>query len=222
VNRSECQVVIPAYQAGATLASVIGGVRAQLPRAGIAVVNDGSTDDTARVAEQAGAAVISHAVNRGKGAALRSGIAHALETGVQTIVTMDADGQHDPVALPALIAELTHVDVVVGARTRAGSRMPPHRRFTNSASSAAVSHIAGMPITDAQSGFRAFSRAVAERVQPSGDGYEFETEFLVLAARAGFRISSVPVPTIYAAGSHFKLWRDGARVVRTIWSLRRG
>jgi glycosyltransferase involved in cell wall biosynthesis len=214
-------VVIPSYQAARTLAFVIDGVRAHLAGASVIVVDDGSTDDTARVATSQGVRLVSHAANRGKGAALRSGIAEALEARATSIVTIDADGQHDAAALPALVAGLDSADVVIGARERSGT-MPPHRRFTNSASSAAVSHITGAEISDAQSGFRAFTRAVAERVRPAGDGYEFETEFLVLAARAGFRISSVQVPTVYGGESHFRLWRDGARVVRTIWSLRRG
>lgn len=213
-------IVVPAYQAATTIGTVVSGV-IQFGTTGIIVVDDGSTDATADAARTAGASVLSHQANRGKGAALRTGIAHALVQGAQTIATLDADGQHDVKVLPRLIEALSTADIVIGSRSREGSAMPAHRRFTNRASAAAVSHIVGVPIPDAQSGFRVFRRAVAELVKPNGDGYEFETEFLVLAARAGFRISSVSVPTIYGAPSHFRLIRDGAAVIRTIWALRR-
>lgn len=212
-------VVVPAYQAGATVATVVAGIVRALPEAAVLVVDDGSTDATGALARNAGADVARHVDNRGKGAALRTGIDAALATGAAVIATVDADGQHDVASLPRLVEALVEADVVVGARVR-GADMPPHRRFTNRASSAAISRITGQEIADAQSGFRAFTRAVAERVKPSGSGYEFESEFLVLAARAGFRISSVSVPTIYGGPSHFRLLEDGAKVVRTIWSLR--
>lgn len=211
---------MPAFDAASSVAPVIAAMARALPPARILVVDDGSRDDTAEVARRAGALVVSHERNRGKGAALRTGIARACAAGAGTIATVDADGQHDPSALPRLVAALAHADLVIGARRREGTGMPVHRRFTNSASSAAVSRIAGVPIADAQSGYRAFTRAVAESVHPTGDGYEFETEFLVLAARAGHRISSVEVPTVYGPPSHFRLLKDGARVVRTIWALR--
>ena len=211
-------VVVPAFQAAATVAEVVTQC---LSAARVLVVDDGSTDGTEHLARTAGARVVRLVVNQGKGAALRTGIARVLADGATHIATLDADGQHDPSALPRLFAALDDTDIVVGARARGGSAMPAHRRFTNHASSVALSRIAGVEISDAQSGFRAFRRDVAEGVHPAGDGYEFETEFLVLAARAGFRISSVPVPTIYGAPSHFRLIRDGAKVVRTIWALRK-
>lgn len=212
-------VIVPAYQAGATVAAVLADIVRALPDARLLVVDDGSTDATSAIATAAGAEVLRHVENRGKGAALRTGIAAALTSRASVIATLDADGQHDAASLPRLIDALTQADVVVGARAREMT-MPAHRRLTNRMSSAAVSRITGQQIADAQSGFRAFTRAVAERVRPSGTGYEFETEFLVLAARAGFRISSVSVPTIYGGPSHFRLLEDGARVVRTIWTLR--
>jgi glycosyltransferase involved in cell wall biosynthesis len=195
-------------------------IPASLTPASIIVVDDGSADATQSSA--AGAThVLAHDRNLGKGAALRTGIRKALSIGAGAIVTIDADGQHDPRRIPALLDELDEADVVIGARRRRGSAMPPHRRFTNKASSAAVSHLTGLDIKDAQSGFRAFRRDVATRIEPAGNGYEYETEFLVLAARAGYRISSVEVPAIYGPESHFRLLKDGARVVQAIWSLRR-
>ncbi|MGH7649320.1 MAG: glycosyltransferase family 2 protein, partial [Gemmatimonadaceae bacterium] len=100
--------------------------------------------------------------------------------------------------------------------------MPVGRRVTNALASAAVGAIVHAPVPDAQSGFRAMRRTVLERVHADGDRYEFETEFLIRAARAGFTIVAVPVPTVYGTPSHFRAVRDTARVVRTIWRHRSG
>ena len=100
--------------------------------------------------------------------------------------------------------------------------MPLGRRLTNHLASTAVSAIAGTTIPDPQSGFRAFRRTVLERVKASGERYEFETELLIRAAAAGFRIVGVPVATNYGAPSHFRALSDSVRVVRTIWRHRSG
>jgi glycosyltransferase involved in cell wall biosynthesis len=217
----ELRVVIPALDAAATIGDVIAGVRHALPSADVLVVNDGSKDATVRVAEAAGAAVVSFAQNRGKGAALREAFALALDDGVDAVLTVDADGQHDTTFAPELVAALDDADVVVGVRRRMGTRMPMLRRFSNSLSSWAISRCAGMRLPDTQSGYRAIRAEVLRRVQPRGDRYEFETDFLILAARAGFRIGGVSIPTIYGAPSHFRPLEDAARVATIIWRHRR-
>jgi glycosyltransferase involved in cell wall biosynthesis len=213
--------VIPALDAGATLGGVVAGLRRAVPRAEVIVVDDGSRDDTRAVAERVADRVIGFERNRGKGAALRAGFAEALARGSAAVLTIDADGQHDPSVAPILLAALDRADVVVGARSRARSAMPVHRRLSNALSSAAISRCAGCELPDTQSGYRAMSAAVLRRVHPAGDRYEFETDFLIRAARAGFRIECVPVPTIYGAPSHFREIRDAMRVIQTIWSHRR-
>ncbi len=209
--------VIPAYDAAATIADVVAGVRRVLPAAAVLVVDDGSSDGTAAAAERAGAVVERFAANRGKGAALRAAFTWALERGHDAVLTIDADGQHDPSYAPALVAALDTADVVVGVRARRRTSMPLHRRVSNAISSAAISYCAGCALPDAQSGFRAIRAAVLRSVHPLGDRYEFETDLLILAARAGFRIAGVPVPTIYGAPSHFRALADSRRVVGRIW-----
>jgi glycosyltransferase involved in cell wall biosynthesis len=201
-------VVVPAYRAGRRIADVIERVRAAAPGATVLVVDDGSDDDTASLALAAGAAVASHERNLGKGRALATGLdaAMALE-GMRYTVTLDADGQHGPEAIPALLAPLEagSADLVVGARRRDPGRMPRARRLSNWLSSALVSRAVGFAVPDSQSGFRAMTRIVASRVRPRGRRYEFETEFLLEAAAAGFRISAVEVPTVYGGEpSHFR------------------
>lgn len=217
----DLRVVIPALDAAGTIGDVVTGVRRALPAADVVVVNDGSTDPTERVAEAAGARVVSFPTNRGKGAALRAAFASALEDGADAVLTVDADGQHDTTVAPQIVAALADADVVVGVRRRMGTRMPMLRRFSNTLSSWAISRCAGMRLPDTQSGFRAIRAEVLRRVQPLGDRYEFETDFLILAARSGFHIAGVPIPTIYGAPSHFRNLEDAARVASIIWRHRR-
>lgn len=214
-------VVVPALDAASTIAPVISGVRGALPGVPVLVVDDGSMDATGDAARVAGARVLRFERNRGKGAALRAAFALALEERVDAVLTVDADGQHDPAAAPALVAALRHADVVVGVRRREGTPMPFHRRVSNGLSSWAISRCAGVPLPDTQSGYRAIRAQVLRRITPEGDRYEFETDFLIRAARAGFRIAGVPIPTIYGAPSHFRPFHDAARVVATIWRHRR-
>ena len=144
----------------------------------------------------------------------------ALDDCASRVITIDADGQHDPAMAPQLIAALDDADVVIGMRARTRGTMPLGRRMTNALASAAVGAIVGVHVPDAQSGFRAMRREVLETVRAGGDRYEYETEFLIGAARAGYRIASVGVPTMYGAPSHFRAWNDSMRVVRTIWRHR--
>jgi len=205
-------VVIPAYRAAATLPGVLERVHRALAgrAASVVVVDDGSDDATAALAACGGAVVLRHPANRGKGHALRAGIAAAVAGGASVLVTLDADGQHPPEAIPMLLAPIAagRADLVVGSRAR-DARMPVSRRMSNGLSSALVSRAVGFRIPDSQSGFRAMRRQVAQAVRPRGERYEFETEFLLLAARAGWRVAAVVVPTVYGGEpSHFRYGAD--------------
>lgn len=213
--------VIPAYRAEHTLPEVLRQLRGALPAARLIVVDDGSPDATAAIGKDGADWTIRLASNRGKGVALRAGFEEALRAGDDVILTLDADGQHDPAYAAALIAALEGFDVVIGERVRAGSSMPLRRRMTNAMANAAIARVTGVRLRDTQSGFRAIRRTVLERVRGRGDRYEFETDFLIRAARAGFRVRNVAVPTVYGAISHFRGMSDSARIVRTIWAHRR-
>jgi len=160
--------------------------------------------------------VLGHPRNLGKGAALATGIATALEDGAGVIVTLDADGQHPPEEIPRLVAPVAagEAELVLGARARAGE-MPLARRCTNWLSAALASRIGGRAVPDAQTGFRALSRHAAETVRPWQRGYDFETAFLLEALARGLAVRFIPVPTVYEGQpSHFRHWRDTWRLAR--------
>ena len=211
-------VVIPAFRAARTVGGVIQRIQQVSPGATVLVVDDGSDDDTASRALAAGAAVATHEHNQGKGRALATGLSAALALdGLRYAITLDADGQHPPEAIPAMLAPLLagEADLVVGARPRNPGTMPPGRRFTNWLSSTLVSRAVGIKVPDSQSGYRAMTRAVAESVRPGGVRYEFETEFLLGAAERGYRIGAVAIPAVYEGEtSHFRYIGDTLLLAR--------
>src|SRR5207253_5600105 len=157
-----------------------------------------------------------HPRNRGKGAALATGIAAALQGGARVIVTLDGDGQHPPEEIPRLAAAVVSggADLALGARARAGT-MPWGRRCTNWLSAALASRIGGVAVPDAQTGFRALSRRIAEAIRPTERRYDYETAFLLAALAQGYRVHSEPIPTVYEGRpSHFRDWADTWRLAR--------
>ena len=150
----------PGYQEGPRIAAVVQQARAFLP---VVVVDDGSTDDTAAQAEAAGATVLIQQPNAGKGAALRRGFRHALDQGCEAVVTLDADGQHDPAEIPLFLAafEASRPELIVGRRDF--SEMPPVRRLSNSLGGAVFSAAVGRNIPDNQSGLPAHRSAAHDR-----------------------------------------------------------
>jgi len=192
-------VVIPAYNAARHLEDVIASVAAYVARERVIVVDDGSRDDTAAVARGAGASVIVHEVNKGKGAALRTGILAAHERGYLYAVTLDADGQHNPDEIPAFVARWveTGADIIVGDRMAATKDMPFVRLATNRLTSAVVSALARQRVPDSQNGYRMISTALFARLPLVTTRYDTESEMLIRAGRLGATIASVPVETIY-------------------------
>ncbi len=215
---NELCAMIPALNAADTVAEV---VRTTLEFvAEVVVIDDGSTDGTGAAAETAGAAVVRHEINLGKGAGLRTGFHWAAEHGYETAVTLDADGQTDPAFIPMLFERYWHekADVVVGSRAAYWQGMRWYRRIANWISSSLVSLIARQRIEDSQSGYRLVRVSTWLDVEPQSPGYEAESEFLIDAGRHGYRIVSVPVTPGFMDGvpsSHFRASRDSIRFLRT-------
>jgi glycosyltransferase involved in cell wall biosynthesis len=204
--------LVPAYQAAAHLGEVLLGLRALPAPPHVLVVDDGSRDATAEVARQFGAEVLSFAANRGKGFALLAGFAALAD--FDAVVTLDADGQHPPGCVPAFVsAAEAGADLVLGTRAITPD-MPPMRRFANRFSSAWCTAIAGQRIADSQCGYRLYGRALLRATPVRASRYEVETEMAVRAARLGFRLAEVAVPTVYGdETSHLSLTRDVPRIV---------
>jgi len=212
--------VIPAYQAARTLDAVVRAAREHLP---VVVVDDGSTDATATVAQAAGATVLRQEPNQGKGAALRRGFAHALEGGAVAVLTLDADGQHDPACAPDFLAAWHDrgAPLIIGRRDF--DQMPLSRRLANTLGTAVFSRAVGRPIADNQSGYRLIARPLLPHLlRSSEDGFEFEVEMITDAIRAGLTIDWVPIPTIYEdAGSHISPFSHVANFLRVARAARR-
>ncbi len=211
--------LVPAYQAAAKLGEVLLRLAALERPPVVLVVDDGSSDATALIARQHGARVLSFAANRGKGHALLAGFA-ALRDEFDAVVTLDADGQHPPECLPGLVrAAETGAELVLGTRART-SDMPLARRFANGFSSGWATWLAGQRISDSQCGYRLHSRRLLEHTPLTPGRYEVETELLVRAARLGFRIAEVEIPTIYGGErSQVHALRDVPRIVGTLLRL---
>jgi len=211
--------LVPAYQAAAKLGEVLLRLAALECPPVVLVVDDGSRDATALVASQHGVRVLSFAGNRGKGHALLAGFA-ALRDEFEAVVTLDADGQHPPECLPEFVrAAQAGADLVLGARVRTPD-MPLARRFANGFSSGWAAWLAGQHVSDSQCGYRLHSRRLLEHTPLTPGRYEVETELVVRAARLGFRIAEVEIPTIYGGErSQVHALRDVPRIVGTLLRL---
>ncbi|MBI5562108.1 MAG: glycosyltransferase family 2 protein [Deltaproteobacteria bacterium] len=212
-------IVIPAYNEEAYLPLLLKDLTT-ITR-DIVVIDDGSGDGTGACAEAAGVAVITQP-HRGKGGALRSGFHYALEHGYDWVITMDSDGQHDwrdvPRFLKAMSMNGKTPDVIVGSRMGEAAGMPFVRRATNMFMSRLLSTVIGSRIEDTQCGFRAINAKVLRRLSLETSHYDTESELLIKSGKAGCRISSIPIKTIYnGAPSNINKFTDTARFIRLLW-----
>ncbi|TKD12879.1 glycosyltransferase family 2 protein [Polyangium fumosum] len=211
--------IIPAYQAARTVAEVVGATRALWPEpSAVFVVDDGSTDGTADLARAAGATVLAHPNNRGKGAALRTGMMHALRRGFDVAVTLDADAQHPP----AEAHRIAFVDpdpraLVLGVRDLVRAGAPRANQMSNRISNFFLSLFSGRPLADTQCGLRRYPLQTTLSLGARDDGYAFEAEIILRAIAAGVRIVEVPMDVVYPPEheriTHFHSVRDPARIV---------
>ena len=217
-----CFAVIPAYQEAARLPGVLAAVVPHVD--GVVVVDDGSHDDTALAAVHPQAYVLRHALNRGQGAALRTGTAAALELGADIIVHLDADGQHDPSYIHSVTDPIRagHADVVLGSRYLGvePEGIPPARRALHWGIRQFNRWILGIPatLTDPQSGFRAFSAAAARGLSFHQDRMAHASELLRNVTRSSWRWVEVPVRVTYSAES-LRKGQKATDAVKIAWHL---
>jgi glycosyltransferase involved in cell wall biosynthesis len=210
--------LIPALNAAHTIGPVIGAAKLEVER--VVVVDDGSSDETAAVAERAGATVLRHPRNRGKGGALKTGFQYAIEHGFDGVITLDADGQHLPREIPKFLAASreTGADLIIGGRAHLFDKMLPSRRFANRLSAAMISWGARTKITDSQSGFRHYSARLLREIRLRSEGFDLESEVIIRAGVRGFKAITIPIDLGFVDGlstSHYKPLTDSLRIAWT-------
>ena len=226
--------VVPAYQAGSTVGQVVNDLLRTLPADDgppvVIVVDDGSRDDTAEQARRTGAEVVRHEHNRGKGAALRTGLARALELGADAVVTVDADGQHPAAEAARLARHPASADaLVLAVRDLARDGAPRLNRFSNGISNFFLSWFAGQRLLDTQCGLRRYPARRTLALPTRDDGFAYEAEVVLRAAWADLELVQVPARVVYPPPerrtTHFRTARDPAkiiyRVLHTVATTRR-
>ncbi|HKP93537.1 MAG TPA: glycosyltransferase family 2 protein [Chthoniobacterales bacterium] len=198
IDRLTVGVVIPAFQEEKHIGDVVRRTLQQLPN--VVVVDDGSPDRTADEARQAGADVIVHEQNRGKGESIKSGFRYWLERGSTYVIVLDGDGQHLPEEIAHFLAaaESSGAKLLIGTRMNNVRDMPLMRRAVNRYMSGKISRACRQEIPDTQCGFRMVHRDVIPDLLGGTERFDYETEMLILASWAGYQIASVPITTVYS------------------------
>lgn len=198
IDRTTVAAIIPAYLEEKHIGDVARRTLQQLDH--VLVVDDGSTDATAENARDAGAEVIVHEQNRGKGESIKTGLRHWLDRGFAYVMILDGDGQHLPeeIVLFLEMAEATRAEILIGTRMNNVRAMPHLRRFVNRYMSSQISRVCRQQVPDTQCGFRMVHRSVIPDLLGGADRFDYETEMLIIASRKGCQIESVPITTVYS------------------------
>ena len=216
-------ILIPCYNEEAYIGGVVQNTFHYA--AEVIVVNDGSTDNTGKEAEEAGAVVLTNRNHRGKGEALAAGFKHILNrTDWDAVVIIDGDGQHDPAEIPAFLktAEDNEFQIITGDRltgVKMGGAMPVVRWLTNKFMSQVISVITGQKIPDSQCGYRLIKREVLNDLELVTSRFDTESEILIRAAQKGYRIGALPVKIIYRdETSYINPIRDTIRFAKLVYA----
>jgi len=198
-DRHKIAAVIPAYQEKKHIGDVVRRTRDKIDN--VLVVDDGSNDKTAERAREAGAEVIVHPQNHGKGEAIKTGLRHFLNRQFDWVFILDADGQHRPEEIDRFLAAAVSAaepKLILGNRMNDVSSMPLVRRIVNRYMSKKISRVCRQDIPDTQCGFRMLHRQLIPDLLEGADRFEYESEMLIIASRKGFRIDSVSISTVYS------------------------
>jgi glycosyltransferase involved in cell wall biosynthesis len=233
--RSQTAAIIPAYQDEKHIGDIVRRTRERLDH--VLVVDDGSSDQTAQRAREAGAEVIAHDENRGKGEAIKTGLAYwlgaantspptagGLDREVTWVSLLDSDGQHLPEEIDRFLAAAgaTQPTFLIGNRMNNLTGMPFIRRVVNRYMSRQISRLCGQEIPDTQCGFRMLNRQLVPELLGGGDRFDYDTEVLIIASRKGYRIESVPITTVYTDQvSKIRPLRDAIRFLKLMWRYRK-
>jgi len=193
----KCITLIPAYNEEKAIERVVQCTRKY---SDVIVVDDGSTDNTYHLANGAGAKVIKHERNRGKGAAIKSGLRKALKNDYDILILLDGDGQHDPDCIPLFLSSIEDNELVIGSRFKNGSppNMPVQRKLSNKITTNIIKYATGYNLTDSQSGFRVISCDAAGLFLDIGyDDYVYESEMIYKASKNNIKIDETSIPCTY-------------------------
>ena len=222
--RSQTAAVIPAYQDEKHIGDIARRTRERLDH--VLVIDDGSTDQTAQRAREAGAEVVVHPENRGKGEAIKTGLAHWFTAPnparvITWAILLDSDGQHLPEEIDRFllaVADAARPTFFIGNRMNDVARMPFIRRVVNRYMSKEISRVCGQEIPDTQCGYRMLDRQLAPYLRGGGHRFDYDTEMLIIASRTGYQIESVPITTVYTDQvSKIHPVRDALRFFNLMW-----
>jgi len=220
--RSQTAAVIPAYQDEKHIGDIVRRTRERVDH--VLVIDDGSSDQTARRAREAGAEVIVHDQNRGKGEAIKTGLGQGICREVAWVILLDSDGQHLPEEIDRFLsaaASAARPTFFIGNRMNDVARMPFIRCVVNRCMSSQISRVCGQRIPDTQCGFRMVHRQIIPELLGGGHRFDYETEVLIIASRKGYRIESVPITTVYSDQvSQIHAMRDALRFFKLMWRYR--
>jgi Glycosyltransferases involved in cell wall biogenesis len=221
--RSQTAAVIPAYQDEKHIGDIVRRTRERVDH--VLVIDDGSSDQTAQRAREAGAEVIVHDQNRGKGEAIKTGLEQGIGREVAWVILLDSDGQHLPEEIDRFLsaaASATRPTFFIGNRMNDVARMPFIRRVVNRYMSNQISRVCGQRIPDTQCGFRMVHRQMVPELLGGGHRFDYETEVLIITSRKGYRIESVPITTVYSDEvSKIRPLRDALRFFKLMWRYRK-
>ena len=194
---------IPAYNVAPFIGEVVSKAKKLVDE--VIVVDDGSTDNTARVAQSAGAEVVRHSVNRGYGEAIKSCFKAGKANNAEILITLDGDGQHNPEEIPLLLAPILNgqADLVIGSRfLNQPDNIPRYRQFGIRVITWLVNFASPVKMSDSQSCYRAYSKKAIHSLSITERGFAFSIELLVQARRKGLAITEVPISCVYHSASH--------------------
>jgi len=213
--------VIPAYNEEKNIGSIVKKAKKHAGK--VIVVDDGSKDKTKQFGEKAGAVVLRHMVNLGKGAALKTGCDFAVKNGAEFIVSLDADAQHNPDDIPRFIEKLKKYEIVFSYR-KPSRKMPLVLRFGNWFISSVASLLYNVKLHDTQSGFRAFSKEAYKKIRWNASDYSMESEMISRAGKQNLKYVQIPIETIYADRYKGTTVIDGIKIVVNMfwWKLFNG
>ncbi len=214
-------IVVPAYNEATIIAEVIADIRTTGWN-NILVVDDGSKDETYKNARDAGAIALRHHLNRGKGAATKTGIEAAKFLGADIVVTLDGDGQHDPADIETLIAPIRNggCDVVLGTRLKNPIGMPWYKIMHNWIGNAIVWYLYGLWVSDSQSGFRAYSRHAIKVINTKTDRYEYDSEVIYEIKKHKLIYHEIPISVRYTKYSMGKIHKQNlTNGIKTVYRM---